>query len=41
MVLGVPQASGHGAVKGERHDEQQAGEAVRVLDLRVLDAEAA
>ncbi len=41
MVCDVPQAGRDGAVERKRHEEQEAGEAAVVLDLRVCDAKAA
>ena len=40
-MASVPQSSGDGPMKGQSHDEQQAAEAFRVVNMNVLDAEAA
>ena len=41
VMNGVPLAGGHRRVEGQGHDEDQAGEAVGVAELGILDAEAA
>ena len=40
-MASVPQSGGDGPVKGQSHDEQQAAKAFRMVDVGVLDAEAA
>jgi hypothetical protein len=39
-MAGVPEPGGDGPMKGQSHDEDQAAEAFRIVDVSVLDAEA-
>jgi hypothetical protein len=39
MMTSVPQSGGDGPMKGQSHDEQQAVEALGVVDMSVLNAE--
>jgi hypothetical protein len=41
MMTSVPQSGGDSPMKGQSHDEQQAVEALGVVDMSVLNAEAA